>query len=88
MSEECIKDMLLKIAAGWKLLEASWVRSDSEWSYGEYARTEEDCMTEACGGDERLGRLLSLFSHWSNDLADLALEYGVDMHPEEEGAIE
>lgn len=38
-----------------------------------------DCMTEACGGDQARGHILSLFTEYTNDLADLALVYGIQV---------
>lgn len=67
-----MKELLKQMFQGWILHENSW---DSESH--RYTRTAEDCMTEACGGDELKGQLLYLFGHWSNDIQCIAPFYGL-----------
>lgn len=44
-------------------------------------------MTEACGGDEIMGSLLSLFSHRRNDVESLAPYYGIALDRDEAGKL-
>jgi hypothetical protein len=48
----------------------------------------EDAMTRACGGDALCGELLTLFTHWSNDVDALGAHLGVGLaHRQPDGEL-
>lgn len=73
-----MRELLKRMFTGFMLHEASWDRGA-----GEYTRTEDDCFTEACGGNAIEGGLLSLFTYWSNDIQSLAPHYGISLERHE-----
>lgn len=72
MNRETAQLILRAMFTAWKLHEASWDDRGSE-----YKRTEKECYLEAANGDAKWARLLELFSHWSNDIQDVAAHFGI-----------
>lgn len=69
-----MREMLKQMFTGWALREAAYDHDSQE-----YTRSEEDCMEQACDGDDLRAGLLVLFSHWSNDITSLAAHYGLEL---------
>lgn len=74
---EPMRSLLRHMFTGWILHEASYEQRTE--TTVEATRSLEDAMTEACGGDEQLARLLCLFGHWSNDVISEASFYGLEL---------
>lgn len=72
LSVDPTKQFLLDLFTGLRLHDESYVGS-----IGVYSKTWADCMTEACGGDQARGFVLSLCVEWTNDLMDIAPHYGI-----------
>lgn len=65
-----MKELLTQMFTGWILREQEGEMPD---------RFIEECMVEACGGDELRGHMLVLFGHFSNDIISLAAHYGIGL---------
>lgn len=84
LDREVMQTLFRTMFKGWDLRESSWDPNKSpNWNGDQYTRTPEECMTEAAGGDEHLGYILHLFSHWSNDIISMAAYYGVGIKSRE-----
>lgn len=71
-SNHCMRHVLQQMLQGFIIHERSW---DSEAE--DYKLDMMEAMTEACGGNVLQGRLLYLFSHWSNDIINEAAHLGL-----------
>lgn len=79
-TKEATKDLLRIIFTSWKLHEESCIED-------RYTKTQEECMLEACEGDEVLAAMLGLYTEWPNDLIDLAPHFGIALEIEGEGTL-
>ena len=71
-NEVVMKEILRTMMTGWMIRENSWDDENSA-----YHVSEPEAMKQACHGDEKMARALSLFSYWSNDIQDVAAHYGI-----------
>lgn len=62
-----------------KQMFAGWIYHEASYKDGVAGRSQEDAMTEACGGDNMRANLLCVFGHWSNDIVAIAAHYGVGL---------
>lgn len=77
-----MKELLRRMFREWMLHDVSWDKETER-----YTRNDAECMTEACGGDEIMGSLLSLFGHRRNDVESLAPYYGIALARDKAGKL-
>jgi len=71
---EQIKELLERMFRGWIIYESEQELLGQET---QEPTLLEEAMIRACEGDELEGHLLTLFSHWSNDVQSIAAHYGL-----------
>jgi hypothetical protein len=77
LSVDPTRQFLLDLFSGLRLREESYVGDSTIGRPGTYIKNLQECMIEACGGDEARGYVLSLCADWTNDLVDIARHYGL-----------